>query len=109
MKQLFYSHLITLDDLSLELDTLEISEDERKHLLQIATSSIHYELLNTALSELPKQHKREFLKHIHNEDHEKAWHFLNDKTENIEKKLKQKADKLKEEFKKDIEDLRISS
>jgi hypothetical protein len=106
MKQVFYSHLVTFDDLSLELDSLQVSEDEKKHLLGIAASSIHYELLNTALSNLPKEHKKEFLLHIHNEDHEKAWHFLSDNARGIEDKIKQRAKELKEEFKKDIKDLK---
>jgi hypothetical protein len=106
MKTVFYSHLVSFDDLSADLDTLRISEDEKKHLLEIASSSVHYELLNTALSNLPKEHKKEFLLHIHNEDHEKAWLLLRDKTENIEEILKQTAKALKEEFKKDIKNLK---
>ena len=106
MKQVFYSHLISFDDLSADLSTLEISEDEKKHLLEIASSSVHYELINTALSNLPKEHKKDFLLHIHNEDHDKAWNLLRDKTEGIEEKLKKTAKILKEEFKKDIKNLK---
>lgn len=108
MKSVFYSHLVSFDDLSADLDTLEISEDEKKHLLKIAASSIHYELLNTALTNLPKEHKKNFLLHIHNEDHEKAWHLLRDNSKDIEAKIKQKAKELKEEFKKDIKNLKAN-
>ena len=103
-KKLFYSHLVTIDSLVTQLDQLEVTQDEKAHLIEIAASSIHYSILDTALSNLSGEDKKTFMMHINSNDHGEAWKFLKKKATGIDKKIKQKAEDLKKEFKKDIKE-----
>ena len=41
---------------------LDITPEERKHLIALAESNIHHAVLDTVLTELPEEDKKEFLK-----------------------------------------------
>ena len=105
-KKLFYEHLVTIDSLIVEMNRLELTEDEKSHLIEIAASSIHYSILDTALSNLSSENKKTFMMHVNSNNHDEAWSFLSANAKDIDKKIKQKAEQLKEEFKKDILELK---
>lgn len=103
MKQ-FYSHLIEIESIVLELDKFDLSEEEKIHLAQLIDSSLHHTILDAILSELKEEDKRIFLRHIHENDHDKIWQFLNGKVDNIEERIKKTADDLKKELHKDLKE-----
>ncbi|OGH11961.1 MAG: hypothetical protein A2857_05940 [Candidatus Levybacteria bacterium RIFCSPHIGHO2_01_FULL_36_15] len=104
MKKYFYSHIIEIDSIILELNKLDLSESEKTHLITLIDSSIHHVVLDAILSELSPEDKKIFLEHLSSDEHDKIWQLLNGKIENIENKIKKAAEALKEELRKDIKD-----
>lgn len=98
----FYSHLIETDSLVVALSELDITEEEKTHLLGIIESSLHHAILDAILSELSEKDKELFLKQLSKDDNEKIWDFLSSKIDGIEEKIKKTAENLKEELHKDI-------
>ena len=60
----FYSFIIETESLFLEIDSLEISTEEKQHLKSLADSHIHHSILDTILSELMPHDKKLFLEHL---------------------------------------------
>jgi len=104
MKKHFYHSIITIDALQISLEKLKISPEEKKHLLDIAHSNMHYAILDTVLSQLTETDKKIFLDHVALSPHKKTWEFLKGKTTNIDEKIQKTANKLLEELQKDIEE-----
>lgn len=104
MKQ-FYSHLIETESIIVELDKLDLSNDQRIHLATLVDSSLHHVILDAVLSELSEEDRRVFLRHVHENDHDKIWQFLNEKIDNIEDKIKKAAEDLKGELHKDLKEV----
>lgn len=102
MKKYFYTHIIDTSTLSLELGNMDLTPQERMHLVSLVDSNIHHAVLDLILSELTPSDKKTFLMHLASEDHDKVWKFLNEKVENIEEKIKKTAEDLKKELHADI-------
>ena len=92
--------------LSLELGNMDLTQQERIHLISLIDSNIHHEILDLILSELNPEDKKTFLTHLASEDHDKVWKLLNEKVENIEEKIKKTAEDLKQELHKDIKEVK---
>lgn len=104
MKNFFYSHLIEIESIIVELDKLDLSKEQKLHLTGLIDSSLHHTILDAVLSELTPADKRVFLNHLQEDDQSKVWEFLNEKVDHIEDKIKKVADDLKEELKKDLKE-----
>lgn len=102
----FYTHLIEIESVSMELDKLDLSGEQKKHLANLIDSSIHHSILDVVMSELSPQDKRVFLQVCKEDDHSKLWKFLNEKIDNIEEKIKKCADDLKLQLHKDLREAR---
>ncbi len=100
----FYSHVVDTTSISIEIADMDLTQDERVHLLSLAESNIHHAVLDTVLSELPQEDKKEFLRHVRDDNHDKIWDLLKTKAENIENKIRKTAEALKAELLKDIEE-----
>ncbi len=100
----FYSHLIETSHISLELGDMDLSQEERVHLISLVESNLHHTILDAVLSELSEEDKKIFLHHAAHDKHEKTWELLNEKVDNIEEKIKKAAKALKKELHEDIED-----
>lgn len=98
----FYSHLIEVESIIVKLDSLDLSDEQKKHLAGLVDSSIHHFVLDAILSELSLQDKRVFLNHLKEDDHGKIWIFLSGKIDNIEDKIKKAAEDLKIELHHDL-------
>ena len=98
----FYDHLIEIETITIELDKLDLSDEQKHHLAKLVDSSLHHVVLDAVLSELSDSDKRIFLQHISENDHEKIWKFLNSKVDNIEEKIKKASEDLKTELHKDL-------
>lgn len=104
MKKHFYSHLVSIDSVHIELSYLDLSDKERKHLRDLAESNLHHMILDAVLSELSPEDKKVFLRQIHHDDHQAVWRFLNKKSKNIESLIKKTAEDLIDTMHKDIKE-----
>lgn len=102
MKKSFYNHLVEIDSLTIELDKIEISQDEKHHLVLLIESNIHQTVLDVVLSELQGNDKKIFLHHLSSGNHDKVWTHLKEKIEDVENKIKKAADGLIKELHEDI-------
>lgn len=100
----FYSHIIETSTLTLELGDMDLSKEERRHLLDLAENNIHHAILDAILSELSEENKKIFLSHLTSEAHDKIWEHLRQKIENIEEKIKTAAESIKKELHRDIKE-----
>ncbi len=108
MSKHFFSHLIEIDTLHLELDSLEMEESEKTEVRDLIEKNIYHTVLDAVLSELTEEDKKIFLSHLAEDDHEKTWKLLNKKVENIEEKIKQAAEDVKKELHQDIKSTKTS-
>lgn len=100
----FYSQLIEIQSIIVELDKMDLSKEEKLHLAHLVDSSLQHTILDAILSELKDQDKRAFMMHLNENKHDKIWKFLNEKIENVEEKIKKAATGLKIELHKDLKD-----
>lgn len=98
----FYSYHIEIDSLILEINSLEIGEHEKKHLIALAESQLHTAILDSILSELSKEDKKLFVQHLNTKNQDRIWKFLRAKIRDIEKKIQKAADDIKKELQEDI-------
>ncbi|HZJ18288.1 MAG TPA: hypothetical protein VFD45_01550 [Patescibacteria group bacterium] len=105
-KKHFYDHLISINSIEIELNNLGVPEKEKIELLSLAQNTIHYTVLDIALTNIKEEHKKEFVKHVNSENHEKAWELLKEKADGIEEKIRKAANQLIEELISDIKNLK---
>lgn len=104
MKKHFYSHVVETSSLSLALGEMDLSQEERKHLIELAQDNLHHAILDVVLSELSDKDKQKFLLLLSQDDQEKIWKLLTQRIDHVEDKIKKTANELKKELHKDIED-----
>lgn len=101
----FYSHIVDTTSILIQIGDMEMSHEERVHLLTLAESNIHHAVLDVILSELTEEDKKRFMEHLHSDNHDEIWKLLNSRVKNVEEKIRKAADDLKKELHKDIDDL----
>lgn len=104
MKKHFYSHIVETSSISLALGEIELTQEERKHLIDLASENLHHAILDAVLSELSDKDKEEFLVLLATDEHDKIWNLLTERVENIEDKIKKTTEDLKKELHRDIEE-----
>lgn len=104
MKTHFYSHIVETSSLSLALADMDLTKEERKHLVDLAQDNLHHAILDVVLSELSEKDKQEFLKLLARDEQDKIWKLLINSIDHIEDKIKKTAENLKRELHKDIEE-----
>ena len=104
MSKHFYSHLIEIESTVIELEKLDLTEDEKRHLATLIDTTLHHTILDAVMSELSEEDKKQFLEYLFANDNQKIWKHLNDKVENIEQKIKQTAVDVHKELKVDIKE-----
>lgn len=102
MKKHFFSHLIEIDTLHVELDSLDMQEHEKEEVKELIEKNLYHTVLDAVLSELSAEDKKAFLSHLAEDDHEKTWELLNKQVVSIEDKIKNAAEKIKKEIHDDI-------
>lgn len=100
----FYSHLIEIQSLVIELDKMELDPREKSHLAHLIDSTLHHHVLDTVLDQLSPSDKEVFLNHLALNDHTKIWKFLNEKVDKIEEKIKDTGEQLKQKLHQDLKE-----
>ena len=107
MKDQFYTELVSIESIIVELDQMDLSQEERLHLAKLFESTLHHTILDAVLSELSSEDKQVFLNHLSKKENDKIWELLNEKIDKIEEKIKVAAEDLKKEMHKDIREAKI--
>lgn len=102
MKKHFYSHLVEVESIYIELDLMGLKKEEMRELAELVDSSIHHVVINVVLTHLEEDDKRLFLSHLVSENHEEIWKLLGAKVKKAEIKIGQAVDKLKLDLRHDI-------
>ena len=102
MKNHFFSHLIEIDALHVELEDMDLSDTEKEDIKKLIDESIYHTVLDAVLSELSEDDKKIFLSHLVGDEHQNIWDFVNGKVENIEEKIIKAAEDIKKELHQDI-------
>lgn len=105
----FYAHLTETTDIVLELGELNMSPEERIHLLSLIETNIHSAVIDTVLSNLDEENKKIFLKNLVSNNHSNTWEHLNKNNKEIENKIKETINFIKKELIKDIKNARNKS
>lgn len=100
----FYTHIVGIEEILVDLDQMDLSEKEKKHLASLIDSSLHHTIIDAILDELPEKEREEFLKYHPRLDHEEIWKFLGTRAKSIEEKIKVVSDELKVKIKQDIKE-----
>lgn len=98
----FYTHLVEIESLVVELDDLGLSAKEKKELAALVDSMIHSSIMEMIFLELNEHDKEKFIEYLKNDEKDEIWEFLNKRIDKIKDKIKTVADELKEDLKKDI-------
>ena len=106
MIKYFYSHLISFNSLEDDLNTLNISKQEKQDLLDIANTHTHQQIIESILSLLTEEDKKKFLELLANGQDEKIWKHLNEKVDKIEDKIKDASQGIKKELREDIKKIK---
>lgn len=104
MKNKFYSHILKIEPVHEKLNILNLSESEKRELLDLLHSHIHITVVDIILSELDEGKKKEFLHLVAiKEDHSAAWDFVITNIEKGDDKVKKAIDDIIEEFVADLQ------
>lgn len=104
MQKQFYSHIIEIDTIIVKIESSNFSDAEKSSLFALVEHSLHTKILDTILAEFEKEEdKNIFLDHLVKDEHDKIWKHLGEKISGAEGKIKNAAQKLLEEFHKDLE------
>lgn len=98
----FYAHLVETEIIERELDSLDLTTEEKNDLMHHVHTSVHYKVLDVVLSDLSEEDKKTFLEHLKKENHEDLWSHLFAHTKDIEEQIKKVGNSLVSEFAIDI-------
>jgi hypothetical protein len=95
----FYDHLLELDDLRSEIDSVAESQEEREELWQLVDEIIHHRILHVLLDNLDHEHHPDFIELYHKCPHDEVvLVFIKDKLgEGYEEIVKSEARKIASE------------
>lgn len=96
----FYHHLIHTDDVIAEIDSYDISIDEKDELVNLVQQIFHNHTFNLILNHLPKNKHREFLSKFASTPYDLALlNFIKKEIKiDIEEAIKNQSEKIKKEL-----------
>jgi hypothetical protein len=100
----FYSHLVEIEEVTIELGDMELAPHEKHELANLVDSNLHNAVMDSIFSKLSDEEKHAFLHKLKSNNHDEIWEFLNSKNEDIEGEIKKAAKEIKKQLKEDIEE-----
>lgn len=100
MTNIFYSHLLTLEDLVFEVDKHELTQIERQEFLTLIAEIFHHQTLRLILDYLPRNLHEPFLSRLKKtpSDNELLLLLRREIKADIENEIKKQAQTLKKEI-----------
>lgn len=99
----FYDHLVSIHDLHIEFDRLDLPVAERNELMKLADSTIHHEVFDLIMVELPEDRKAVFLEVFSTDPSDpELLKMVKTHIPDAEEKIKSRAARVKEELTKEI-------
>jgi hypothetical protein len=98
----FYNQIIETTDISIKLTELNLTKDEKKHLVSLLDANIHTTIVHNVLSELSEEDKKVFLKNLVSDNHNETLNHLKTKIDKLEDKIKNSVEDLKKELLEDL-------
>jgi hypothetical protein len=99
----FYDNLVNIHELHLEFDQLDVPLKERKELISLADSTMHHEVFDLIMVEIPEEHRTYFLEIFSADPGDtKILEFLKEKVPGIEGKIKKRGQAVKDKFVKEM-------
>jgi hypothetical protein len=105
----FYSHLVEIETVTIELDSIDLADHEKHQLAGLVDSNMHNVVMDAILSKLSDEDKRKFAEIAHSENHQAVWEFLKDKSSDIESEIKKAAADFKAELHKDLKEAKTKN
>jgi hypothetical protein len=104
MSKVFYDHLLFLDEVFVEIETLEIPKSEKKQLKDLIDETAHHQVLTFILDTLPREHHEEFLSRFHTApfDVTLVVYLAQKSGKNMHQELATLGEKIRKDFKKDL-------
>lgn len=102
MKKSFYTHLVEIESLTIELDKIDLAEHEKHELARLIDSNIHNVVMDAIFSKLSDDEKQKFAAIASLKDHKKIWDFLKSKTDDVEDEIKKAVLSIKKKLHDDI-------
>lgn len=107
MNDQFYTRLIDVESIVIELDQMDLTEKEKHRLAELVDSTLHHTILDAVLNELSAEDKQVFLQLLAKKENDKIWELLDSKVEKIEERIKLAAEEIKKEMHKDLKEARV--
>ena len=104
MNKHFYTHLIEYKSVTIKIHQLDATDEEKRHLEDLAEANLHHTILDKVLRELADDDKHKFLEHVTSGDHDKLWAHLKGKVEDIEEKIQKTVYNFQRQLHKDLEE-----
>jgi hypothetical protein len=102
----FYDHLVNIHELHLEFDKLDVPLSHRNELIKMADSTVHHEIFDLLMIEVPNEHRAYFLEIFSTDPSENhILEFLKDKVPGIEQKIQDRAQLVKEDLVKKMKEI----
>lgn len=99
MTYVFYDHLINIHELHIEFDRLNVPIKDRNDLMKLADSTVHHEVFDLVMVEIPSAHKTYFLELFATDPgHPELFEFVTSKIPDFESKAKDRINRVKEEL-----------
>lgn len=104
MAKIFYDHLVEIEEVFIELDKFELTKEEKEEFVALIDETLHQQLLNVILSNLPTELQEMFLDQFYKAPYRpELLDFVKEKaTIDIEKTIREEALKIKKEILADI-------
>lgn len=110
MAKVFYDHLISIQDILVELDEHRLSHNEKVDLIRTVDTTIHYKVMDVMLSHLPQDKHKEFLSAFRQAPFDKKHlTYLRRHKEDIDMEIVKAIEKAKKDMLKDLKKMRISA
>lgn len=104
MSNLFFDHLILLEEVAGELDAYELDVQEKEELVGLIDQTLHHHTLNVIFNFLPNEKHPEFVEKFRQNPHDQALlEYLKQEIKiDIESEIKKQAQRVKKEILQEI-------
>jgi len=100
MSQLFFDHLILIEEVSSQLDEFTLDPEEKAEIIDLIDQTLHHHTLNVIFNLLPIEKHADFVDMFKKTPHDKALleYLKKEIKTDIEAEIKKQAERIKKEI-----------